>query len=293
MKNFNSIYESVYKECNEPLENLRKRKLREKIVVILILGIIGIIVATALKNAMFIIIFISLIIFFLAMPQKRNLYAQMFKGKVIKKFVKEYNENLEYKPLSGMPQIIYRQGRFEPYQNYYSEDLIEGILEGGYPIKMAEVLTEDETTDSDGDTTTYTVFHGLFATVDLDKKINAIMQVRRKGISFGNKNKVEMDSSEFERKFNVYSTDKIIAMQLLTSDIMQLLMDFVKENRVIPEITLERNKFYIRFATGNMFEAKLMKKALDYTTLKKYYDTINFTLTLTEKFLKNIKETEV
>ena len=50
---------------------------------------------------------------------------------------------------------------------------------------------------------------------------------------------------------------------------------------------------YIRVCTGEVFEAKVFKKALDYDTLLKYYNIINFTLELTEKILKNIKETEI
>ena len=47
---------------------------------------------------------------------------------------------------------------------------------------------------------------------------------------------------------------------------------------------------YIRFATGDLFEATILKSSVDYDVLKKYYDTINFTLNITEKFLKNIKK---
>ena len=50
----------------------------------------------------------------------------------------------------------------ESYDNYYSEDTIEGILEGKYEVKMAEVHTENESTDSNGNTHKNTIFHGMF-----------------------------------------------------------------------------------------------------------------------------------
>ena len=294
MRNFNKIYEEVYKECNVELENLRNKSVKKTIILITIFIIIGLILGKIFEYKIFIIFTISAVIVFSFSTKERKRYNSLFKIKIIKKFIKEYNKDLDYRPSMGMPQVIYAKGKFEPYNKYYSEDLIEGALEGGYPIKMAEVKTEVETTDSDGDKTTYTVFHGLFAEVQLDKMINASVRIRRNNISlFSKKYKVEMDSSEFEKKFNVYATNKIITMQLLTADIMELLMNFIEKNKIVPEITLEGTKFYIRFQTGEIFEAKLMKKALDYSTLKKYFDIINFTLTLTEKFLKNIKETEV
>ena len=294
MKNFNKIYEEVYKECNVELEELRNKSVKRTIVWIIIFMILGLILGAIFEYMIFIIFIIPAITIFAFSTKERKRYNSVFKTKVIKKFIKEYSKDLDYRPTMGMPQVTYAKGMFETYDNYYSEDLIMGALEGGYPIKMAEVKTEIETTDSEGDKTTHTLFHGLFAEVQLGKMINANMKIRRNNISlFNKKYRVEMDSSEFEKFFNVYATNKIITMQLLTSDIMELLMNFVKQNRIVPEITLEGSKFYIRFHTGDVFEAKLMKKALDYGTLKKYFDIINFTLTLTEKFLKNIHETEI
>ena len=293
MKNFNEIYERVYRECSEPLEKLRKKSRNTIIYSTLISLTIGIILAIITKSIAMISLAI-VISFFIEIFSKSNAkYRTMFKEDIIKKFVKSYSENLEFYPTRGIPKAIYNLAKFEYYDRYRSEDLITGILEGGYAINMAEVKTETESRDSDGDTTTYTVFHGLFAEIELNKNVNSCVKIRKNAISLFNKERIEMDSGEFEKKFNVYSTDKIIAMQLLTSDIMQMLLDFKEENKLVPEITIEGNKFYIRFETGGVFEAKLMKKALDYDMLKKYYDIINFTLDLTEKFLNNINETEL
>lgn len=293
MKNFNKIYEEVYKECNAELENLRKKSMKKTIIFMIIFIIISLSLGKIFAYTMFIMFAIPAIILFSFRNKERKRYNSLFKSKVIRKFIKEYNEELDYRPSVGMPYIIYAKANFEPHDKYRSEDLIVGVLEGGYPIKMAEVKTEVETPDGDGGTTTHTVFYGLFAEIKLNKTINASMRIRKNNIFFSKKDKLEMDSAEFEKKFNVFSTNKIIAMQLLTADIMELFMEFIEENKIIPEITLEGNHFYIRFQTGNIFEAKLMKKALDYSMLKKYFDIINFTLTLTEKFLKNINETEI
>ncbi len=292
MKNFNEIYERVYRETENILEPIRKKARNENIYMIIIAIFLALLfIMTRSIIAVIIILISGFIYHFFAKSGKK--YKTMFKEDIIKKFVKSYSENLEFYPTRGIPKATYNLARFEYYDRYYSEDLITGTLEGGYAINMAEVKTETESTDSDGDTTTYTVFHGLFAEIELNKNINSCVKIRKNSISLFNKEKIEMDSGEFEKKFNVYSTDKIIAMQLLTSDIMQMLLDFKKENKVVPEITIEDNKFYIRFETGGVFEAKLMKKALDYDMLKKYYDIINFTLDLTEKFLNNINETEL
>ena len=96
-------------------------------------------------------------------------YTPTFKEKVIGPFIKNIDENLQYRPNEGISSIIYRMGEFEGYDNYYTEDLIIGKLDEKYNFQMAEVRTEEESTDSDGDTHTYTVFHGLFGNVECAK----------------------------------------------------------------------------------------------------------------------------
>lgn len=294
MKNFNEIYEKVYKECSEPLEQLRKKSRNGIILAVFVSIFVGLILTIITKNTTMIFVAVIISAFFQIFSKSGKKYKTVFKEKIIKSFVKEYSQKLEFYPTRGISPMKYDQAKFEFYERYHSEDLITGTLEGEYRISMAEVKTETESRDSDGNTTTYTVFHGLFAEIELNKNLNSCIRIRKNGISlFNKKDKLEMDSGEFEKKFNVYSTDKIIAMQLLTSDIMQMLLDFKEENKITPEMTIEGNRFYIRFATGGVFEAKLMKKALDYDILKRYYNLINFTLDLTEKFLNNINETEV
>ena len=294
MKNFNDIYEEIYKKCAQPMEQMRKTTRNGFVIVFTISIFLGILLTVLTSYSIFLVIAIVIMVLYIILSKNNKKYRQFFKQNVVKTFIKEYSQTLEYIPERGISPRIYANGEFESYDRYYSEDLITGELNDKYKIAMAQVHTEQESRDSDGDTTYTTVFYGLFAEIQFEKLVATNMKIRKnKMISFNKKEKIEMDSGEFEKKFDVYSIDKIIAMQLLTSDIMQMLIDFSKENKLIPEMTLKGNTLYIRFATGNMFEPKILKKSLDYDTLKKYYDTINFTLGITEKFLKNIEETQI
>jgi hypothetical protein len=160
---------------------------------------------------------------------------------------------------------------------------------------MAEVHTERRDVDEEGRVSYTTLFHGLFAQVEFDKFISGKTNLRRNSVIklFSSNSRLTMDSGEFEKIYDVYSTDKIITMQIFTADIMQMFIDFKDQNEFVPELTIKGNKLYIRFNTGNMFEANILKSALDYSTLQRYFNTINFTLELTEKIVKNIKETEI
>lgn len=299
MKNFNNIYEQIYKQCATPMEEMRREAQKGMIKVFLIAGTIGILFGCYYHNLIskimtfFIVVFPATALYSVISKKNKN-YNKFFKDNVIKTFVKEYSEDLNYIPTQGLSKLIYSQGEFESYDLYYTEDLIQGVIEGKYDVTMAEVHTMNESTDEDGNTSRTTVFHGLVAKIDFEKQVKAQIKIRKDKIKLFNKEtRVEMDSGEFEENFDVYATDKIIAMQILTADIMQMMLDFKQKNGLRPELTLSGNTLIIRFATGNLFEAKVFEDSLDYKTLKKYYDTINFTLDLAKSFVKNIEETEI
>lgn len=293
MKSFNEIYENVYKEAKDVLETARKEALMRNITVFIIIFVVVIALTFIAQNGFFIIGgFVVFTLYYISSSKNRK-YTNLFKNNVIGKFVKEYNENLTYNPNRGVYPRSYREGEFEQFNRFYSEDAISGTLGEGSIINMAEVKTQEEHRDSDGDTTRTTLFHGLFAEVRFQKLVNAKIKVRKDKMLFEGKDRIEMDSGEFEKSFSVFSTDSIIAMQLFTADIMQMMLDFKENNKITPELTIKNDKMYIRFNTGNVFEANMLQDALEFDTLLKYYNIITFTLGLTEKIVKNIKETEL
>lgn len=302
MKNFDQIYEEVYKEYNDELEKIKepvKKRSNIRYIISFFILIIGGILTYILKpqiisiglNENLPIEIAGIVAIIFAVAKREKEYTLAFKSNVISKFVKSYSENLEYFPENEFPEKIFNEAEFENYYRYYSEDYICGTLDGGYSIQMAEIHTKSESLGS-GDST---IFYGLFAQVEHNKFIEQTIKLRRNSIIkiSNRKEKIEMDSEEFETIYDVYSQDKIVTMQLLTADIMQMLIDFKRRYKLTPELTLKGNKLYIRFQTGDVFESNIMGETLDYNTLKKYYDIINFTLEITEKFLKNIKETEI
>ncbi len=291
MKSFNEIYEKVYKESNTTLEQARNKATNGMLLIIFIILMVGTIFSVITKSFLLIFMALLIIALYIAFSRNRRNYTKLFKEKVIRTFVKEYSSTLEYLPSKGIGKLSYIKGEFERPDRFFSEDLITGTLEDGNRISMSEVISEIESRDSDGNVEYLTIFYGLFAEIKLNKTVLANIKIRKNSFTLIKpKDKIEMDSSEFEKVFNVYGTNPIITMQLLTADVMQMLIDFKEQNRFTPEITINENNMYIRFNTGEVFEANMLKKALDYDTLLKYYNIINFTLELTEKILKNIKE---
>ncbi len=225
-------------------------------------------------------------------------YARQYKEYIINELIKNFEDNVNYMPLQGMPTNVYREAEFERFDRYSSDDYMELTLKNKCNAQMAEVHTEYKSTDKDGHTHYYTLFRGIFAKIDTPKPFNQTFYLRKDAM-FGRRAinpaspKIKLDSPEFEKYFDVYGSNKIVAVQLLTADIMQMLVEFRNYTKIRYDLSIKDNKLYLRFFTGMMFETpSLMTAAFDKNTLYKYYKLLDFTFNLTYKIMKVIEETE-
>lgn len=285
-------------------DELRKKNKKINLITILILLIIDILVLFILKistNSIFSIImadvFIYIIIYVIFEGRDISQFNNDYKENVISKMLENFITNLDYVPSKRMPSYIYDEAKYGGYYNKYSsDDYLEGTI-NGQKIIMADLLVQEETThtDSDGIETsdTKTIFNGLFGKIELNKSINSNLKITRNhGISLFNKNKIEMDSYDFEKTFNVYSDNNIIAMQLLTADIQEDILDLYNKYKINFDIIVMNNKMYVLFNTGNMFEVFSNKKNPN-EMLEKYFEIMKFIYKLVDKILKTIENTQI
>ena len=319
MKTFDEIYDELQSTDNSELNDAWKQAKMEsekanKISLIACLIIDIFIIIMFLKNTMsisntyvlmpmlmsiFIADIFAYVIINILFSKNKNQYHIKYKEIVIKKLMNNFYDNLEYFPNKQMPQYIYDNGNYNEYYNRYrSEDYLEGQINSKYGIQMAEVLTQKEETyrDSDGKTHTriITRFHGLFGKIEMDKSINSKLRIMQNGAGRWGKNKLKMDSSEFEKYFDVEASDKIKGMQLLTADVMEELIEFENKTNMKYDVYINNNNLYLRFHCGDMFEPGNIKKgALDEKSIQKYFYMLNFTYNLSNKLITLINETDI
>ena len=235
----------------------------------------------------------------LAMSKKQKAYKKIYKDTIINKIISNFYTGLEYFPEKQMPQYIYDEPAYNEYYNRYgSDDYFEAEINEKHGIQMGEVKTEkvETHTDSEGrtHTTTTTIFHGLFAKIVMDKTINSELRIVLNGRMFFNKERLKMDSTEFEKYFDVQASNKIIGMQILTADVMEELIDFQNKTKIKYDIAIINNNLYLRFHCGSMFEPQNIKKgALDRKSLETYFYMLNFTYNLSNKIINTVNETEI
>lgn len=313
MKTFDEIYNELQSGDNNELNDLWKEAKAEsdksKKIILTICAVIdiflliicpknsfsGVILGINCAFATNLMVFIVVNMFF---NKNKNIYNTKFKKIVINKLMNNFYDNLEYFPQKQMPQYLYKRPKYGSYDRYYSEDYIEAQINNKYSIQMAEVLTqrEEKSTNSRGESTTRTVttFKGLFAKIEMEKSINSELRIMQNCEMLLQKDRLKMDSNEFEKHFDVHATNKIIAMQLLTSDVMEKLVDFEKKTNIKYDITIINHILYLRFHCGAMFEATNIKKgALDQSSIQKYFYMLNFTYNLANKLINVVNETEI
>lgn len=270
---FEKIYNEILKLNIDELESLKWKTQKEKnaplvtLATSIILGIIIYVVMIILYNKgivsvlgfrMVSIILLGIICISagcLATKQTEyktyHQYRKSFKQKIIKPMFESLNENLRYYPDSSIGIIEHSEFRAEKYDGFYSEDILVGNIDN-LKIKMGEVLTQEEFYDRDGNKSEKKIFEGLFATIEIPKKIETELYIRKQFQQDLKDMKIQMDSGEFNDLFYIYSPDKIKTFELLTSDFMEFLVDYRKKIKIEFDITIKNNFIYMRFHTGEI-----------------------------------------
>lgn len=295
---FKNIYNYIEEQYASELEGNRK-KLIKSIIICIVLLIIEIILYIIFKKKIHFIntrrrrsisgiIFLPAALYYVYKYKKYNdIYVNNFKDKIIKNFVKYINHNLEYHQNGGKNLFnYYLDAKFEDKQftHFTTDDYIEGINENGTNIEMCNIALENY--NNNGEFLNM-VYEGIFSVTKLNNYVTGEIRIKKNQYTLKNKNnKVEMDNNEFEKYFDVYSDSNILAMEILTHDIMEELVQFYKTYKINYEIVIKNNNIYIRFDTGVMFEPNILKKSEDMNTLWVYYSVLKFVINFTVKVNK-------
>lgn len=194
-------------------------------------------------------------------------YRRRFKREVVAKLVQALSPDLRYEPEMGIGYGEYRASQLftRTPDRYREEDLVMGKV-GQTRLKVSEVHSEykTESTDSKGRRSTqwHTIFRGLFFILDFPKPFkgttlvlpdqgegifNWLEQLSARG------QLVKLEDPEFERMFVVYGSDQVEARYLLSTSLMQRIVEFRKEFK---------NPIYLSFTGGNLFMALSMRRDL-------------------------------
>lgn len=221
---------------------------------------------------------------------KAGNYKKMFKESVITNALKEYDSNLTYNPTGVFPESTYRMARFESYDRYRSEDEIRGFIDGKEFI-MADVHTQREHRDKDGHTSYTTVFRGQVALLHLPNTIGFDISVVNNTIKlFSGDTHVEIDNPTFEEHYDVFTSDKIKAMKILTPAVTNKMLDLNNKYGFKFELKIISNQVFFRFYADNLFEPNAADIKAEATGIALYFEILNGIKDMMNELLEAIKK---
>ncbi|MBR3882673.1 MAG: DUF3137 domain-containing protein [Clostridia bacterium] len=291
---YQKIYDSSYSRLAEVKDKNRKFLLIFGLALLVINLFIYIIPATKLFSVLFICMSVCLLIFFIILGNQA--YTSAYKKCVIEGLVKSYNPSIHFDPAIGISEMEYRASGFDnDFNEYNSEDRIYGRFDNGDSFQLAEVTTyritrrvNDEGVEMEDRVETY---RGMYGVVYLNKSSmfkagiygDSIMRRYRQ-------DRIEMDSSEFEKYYDLVTDDKIRAMRIFTADLMEKYLDIRRNHKHGVELIIDWDKVYFRFRCGEIFEPPKFMKALTREVLRGFYNQIYYPLELLDKTVESINE---
>ncbi len=158
---------------------------------------------------------------------------------------KYYNEaNMLYKNIAF--DTSYSSFKLDSYWMMNCDDHI---------IKIYDVQADKTKSKNKEEYVQYISFNGIFAVIDLSQNLSGEIQINKKGKNYNDLVKVEMDSVDFNKEYQVYASDKVLAMQLLTHDVMDKILNVINRYDFDIEFRIIKDKIYFRlFSDGTFYE---------------------------------------
>lgn len=293
--NFSEVFGEIYSKHGTEIENLRKKVLIEKILIIIVtIFLIYFIYHTKLAYDLgeitaFIIMFIIIGALLLIKYVNKD-YIVAFKLLAIRKMIESQDSSYKYSPKIGVTSVEYNQSDFDrTWDKFYSEDGIQGNLNSMVGFKMSQVRTQEIHRDSKGRSSTVTTFEGLYGIIVLPERINGRLDImgESKFRKFS-KNRINLDSAEFEKYYDVMSNNKIWALQVLNSEALEGLIGMRTFFKKPISIRIVENKIYFRLYCGDIFEPATLKNTINFDILYKYYRLMDIPRNIYEILIDNM-----
>lgn len=269
---------------------------RKKIVSAILLYVLGAIAIAVpvfifLGGPWFVIpLIIAGLMFFFKYRDQIKMHEMRFKNEVIAKMITFIDPGLKYEPTNYIGEQDYRRSKLflGDFNVYRGDDLIHGKLDKT-AICFSELHTELETTtrDSDGNKkkSRTTVFRGIFFTADFNKQfkgetfvlpdvaesmLGGLGKMFQK-LDYKRPQLITLEDREFEKAFCVYGTDQIEARYILSTALMQRILEFKNQTQRRISVSFINSQIFIGIPiSDNLFEAPIFNSVLNYKRIAEF-----------------------
>ena len=296
-ESFEQIYNKIYASCKTNLQDIKNKNNKCLLILILIIIVVNFVfyLHPVYKTAIGLSISISVCVLLIVAISANANYRRLYKQYVIEGIIKGYNQKYYYDAKLGVMKTEYLLSNFDrSFDEFYSEDRVYGKLENGENFQMSEVVTHviERTRDDEGNVheEKTETFRGLYGIIRL--KRNTLSEIHIKSNSNFrkySKDRVEMESYEFEKYYDCMTADKISTMRIFTSDLIEKYLEITKYYNNVIEVKISQDRIFFRFKTNNqLFEPQMFTSGLSKDLLKSYYRVIYYPIEIMKATIENI-----
>ena len=265
-------------------------------IALIILGVCGLVALGIVLNC-----------FFYSPFQK---YRVQFKEQFIGPLIRSVADEVEYEPTGCSTMMAeYRASELYPQSvdRHKTEDMLHGRI-GATDLRLSEIHTEYKTTSTDSKgnkrTSWHTIFRGLFFSADFHKDFQGSTFVKSDVAEktfgsfgrmfqqslFSSLQLVQLEDPDFEREFVVHTSDQVEARYILSTSMMQRMLDLKHQFSAPVEFSFVRSQMYIAISTTkDYFEPERKQSLLDDEYIKLYLQQIQLCLGVVENLGLNVR----
>ncbi|MEA4832184.1 MAG: DUF3137 domain-containing protein [Oscillospiraceae bacterium] len=244
---------------------LLKSKAKQSVIIMVILGLISLLALVITQSPIITILLIVSIFIYAVVAGNKNISAlrNFHSEKIVRSALSEVFNDLIYDKKRYIDGNTIENCRIMPFgwDKMQGSDYVSGKYKDiSFVQSDISLIHVSTTTDAQGHThtTEETRFKGRYAIFDFNKQFATDLIVRENGFggtlfssigrafSFDNKQKVEMESVEFNKKFEVYAADPHNAFYILTPQLMERIQKSESENK---------GRIYLCFTQGKLHVA--------------------------------------
>lgn len=213
-------------------------------------------------------------------------YRLNFKNKIISGITGFIDESLTYTPEGSVAREEFsRSGIFQKScDSFKGEDHFKGRIDKT-DIEFSEVVAKHVTVTGSGSKRREhytTIFKGIFFVADFNKHFAShtvvLPDTAEKLLgkfgqslqSMSSRGKlIKLEDPGFEKEFCVYSEDQVEARYILSTSLMQRIVEFKRKWKTKIYLSFRDSKVYIAISLNkNLFETRLFKTVVDYNFIE-------------------------
>lgn len=227
-----------------------------------------------------------------------------FKKQLIEQIIHFISPDLTYQPDNYIGIDTFERSRLfmTKVDRYKGDDYVFGIIDKTQ-FWFSEIMAEYKTTTSKGKTQWHTLFKGLFFAADFNKHFegSTVVLPNRLGrgtfarllqrVNLSRREKlVKLEDPEFNKYFVVYADDQIESRYVLSTSLMQRLIDFRKKHGKPIYVSFVSSFLFLAITyTKDLFEPSYFKSLIQFETVTPFFEDISLAVGIVEDLNLNTR----